>query len=726
MYFFVTFICFNETHMKSFFLLLIFLSIQFVSHSQITITPSYIQGGCSGYCSGTAGFSVTGGSPPYTYTYTPNTGLNSGTNSSGLWVSNLCAGIYTLNVSDQNLSFSSYTFSIATSPPITPVITTTNAGCSAPCAGAIDVVASGGVSPYTITALNPISGNPMTITLPMTNLCSDVYTIIIYDSNGCQELFEVPILANSTLSGVIGSLNVTNSSCINTFDGSINLNLSGTNPGPFTYLWSPDNQTTQNITGGPGVYMVTIYDASMNCLTLSDTINPINGYCGAISGNIFIDNNSDCIKNSGDVNCSTAGVTANPGNRVGYTDFQGNYYINNLPYGTYTVTPNNYANSVIGTCVTTLIVNSPSFSNDFPAGYTSLTQPDVQVSAYTNGIAPGFNCYINYSLCNLNNVSATGLYKTILPSGFVQNITGITPITYTISGDTVIWNYNNITSSGGCLNFIINFTTPISTPLGSLFTTCISAINSTVDFDITNNYFCYDRIVTGAFDPNDKSVSPVGFGPNGNITTNDSILTYLIRFQNTGNGPAQTIIVTDSISSFLDPTTFQMLGTSHNYNNIEITSANIIKWTFNNIMLPDSNTNEPASHGYIRYKIKQKANNPIGTKIKNTAYIYFDYNQPIITNTTLNTIGSVSGVRDILNKQNVYFSPNPTNTTLTISSQKTFKKIEILSVTGQILLYETVNTKSHQLQLQNLAGGIYIARISCENGEVYTGKVIKQ
>jgi len=687
-----------------------------------------ITGGCGNWagCNGSATFSVTGGSAPYTYTYTPNTGLNSGTNSSGLWVSNLCAGIYTLNVSDQNLSTSSYTFSIATSPPITPVITTTNAGCSAPCAGAIDVVASGGVSPYTITALNPISGNPMTITLPMTNLCSDVYTIIIYDSNGCQEFFDVPVLANSTLSGVIGSLNVTNSSCINSFDGSINLNLSGTNPGPFTYLWSPDNQTTQNITGGPGAYIVTIYDASMNCLTLSDTINPINGYCGTISGNIFIDNNSDCIKNSGDVNCISAGVTANPGNRVGYTNFQGNYYINNLPYGTYTITPNNYANSVLGTCVSTLIVNSPSVFNNFPAGYTSLTQPDVQVSAYSNGIVPGFNCYVNYSLCNLNNVSATGLYKAILPSGFVSNITGVTPTTYTISGDTVIWNYNNITSSGGCLNFTINFTTPISTPLGSLFTTCLIAINSTVDFDITNNYFCYDRIVTGAFDPNDKSVSPVGVGPNGNITTNDSILTYLIRFQNTGNGPAHTVIVTDSISSFLDPTTFQMLGTSHNYNNIEITSANIIKWTFNNIMLPDSNTNEPASHGYIRYKIKQKANNPIGTKIKNTAYIYFDFNDPVITNTTLNTIDIAASINENKNVLVFFIYPNPTNGTISVSSQTNLNKVEVLSITGQTLLSEKVNSKTHQLQLQDFAEGIYFVKVSYADGRSLTKKVIKQ
>lgn len=318
--------------MKKINTLLLLLFIQVISYSQITITPSYMQGGCSGYCGGTADFSVTGGSAPYTYTYTPNTGLNSGTNSSGLWVSNLCAGIYTLIVSDQNQSTSSYTFSNVQSPPITAIFTTTNSNCSLPCGGAIDVIASGGVPPFNYSYM--CGGNPCPVTLPMSNVCQGVHKFYIYDSNGCGELFSTPLLANSTLSGITASLNITNSSCINSSDGSINLNLSGSNPGPFTYSWSPNNETSQGITGGPGAYMVTIYDASMNCLTLSDTINSIGGYCGTISGNIFIDNNSDCIKNSGDVNCSTAGVTANPGNRIGYTNSQGNYYINNLPYGT--------------------------------------------------------------------------------------------------------------------------------------------------------------------------------------------------------------------------------------------------------------------------------------------------------------------------------------------------------------------------------------------------------
>lgn len=68
--------------------------------------------------------------------------------------------------------------------------------------------------------------------------------------------------------------------------------------------------------------------------------------------------------------------------------------------------------------------------------------------------------------------------------------------------------------------------------------------------------------------------------------------------------------------------------------------------------------------------------------------------------------------------------PNPTNGLLTISSRYDFEKIELLSITGQILLSETVNGKTHQLQLQNFAEGIYFVRVVYTNGMSVTKKII--
>lgn len=703
--------------MKTLKFLIVFCFIQCMSYSQIIISTIGLTGGCSGSCQGTANFSVTGGLAPYSYNIVPSMGGVLPDPATGVYFYNLCpGGQYTLTVIDQNSIAATSIFSL-TESTFVPVVTTTNSNCSGTCVGAININPIGGTPPY---GYSWITSMPNPVSMPMTNLCSDVYSIYAGDSNGCGMTLSIPVMSNPTISGVNANTNSFDATCLNSMDGGIDLNISGSNPGPFTYQWSYGS-TTQNLNPiFPGIYMVTIYDASMNCMSLIDTVGSVNGNCGSISGNIFIDNNSDCIKNAGDVDCWSAGLTINPGNYIGYVNLIGNYWVGNIPYGTYTITPNNYSNSFLGTCVTTLTAtinatNLSSLYNDFSFGYTSLTQPDVQVSAYTNGIVPGFNCFIKYTLCNLNNVSVDGIYKAVLPTAFISGILSVAPATYTISGDTIMWNYSNLLSTGGCQEFQINFIVPVNTPLGSTFTTCMYVITTIPDFDITNNQYCYDRIVTGAFDPNDKSVSPLGDGPNGNITVNDKELTYLVRFQNTGNGPANTVIVKDSISPFLDMTTFQMISASHNYD-IEIGAGNIIKWNFNSIMLPDSASDEPGSHGYIHYKIKQKANNPIGSKIKNTAYIYFDFNEAVVTNSTLNTIVAPTGIEDITKANDTWrLFPNPSNGLVYLENNSKEERgkfdIQVLNSMGQMIYKEVVEANNKILDLNKYSSGVYFVRI---------------
>lgn len=70
--------------------------------------------------------------------------------------------------------------------------------------------------------------------------------------------------------------------------------------------------------------------------------------------------------------------------------------------------------------------------------------------------------------------------------------------------------------------------------------------------------------------------------------------------------------------------------------------------------------------------------------------------------------------------------PNPSREVLTVSSRFGFEKIELLSVTGQLLLQESVKDKIHQLQLQNFADGIYFVKVRYPNGMSVTKKVVKQ
>jgi hypothetical protein len=66
------------------------------------------------------------------------------------------------------------------------------------------------------------------------------------------------------------------------------------------------------------------------------------------------------------------------------------------------------------------------------------------------------------------------------------------------------------------------------------------------------------------------------------------------------------------------------------------------------ILLVDSFTNEPLSHGFLRYHIAQKKDVPLGTKILNRAGIYFDFNPPVMTNYTEHEVGVITSATTAL------------------------------------------------------------------------------
>ncbi|WP_378410102.1 DUF7619 domain-containing protein [Rhodocytophaga aerolata] len=147
--------------------------------------------------------------------------------------------------------------------------------------------------------------------------------------------------------------------------------------------------------------------------------------------------------------------------------------------------------------------------------------------------------------------------------------------------------------------------------------------------------------ILDSYDPNDKAVTPEGVGPE-KIVRKETPLEYLIRFQNTGTDIAYKVVVVDTLDATLDIASLDIGASSHPFTySITGMGAPVLTWTFNNINLPDSTSNEPASHGYLRFRIRPKKDTPDGVKITNSAAIYFDYNSPVITNTVLSTTGQL-------------------------------------------------------------------------------------
>jgi uncharacterized repeat protein (TIGR01451 family) len=148
------------------------------------------------------------------------------------------------------------------------------------------------------------------------------------------------------------------------------------------------------------------------------------------------------------------------------------------------------------------------------------------------------------------------------------------------------------------------------------------------------SFDCHQNI--GSYDPNDKQAYPKGIG-NQHFVDEKAELDYTIRFQNTGTDTAFTVVVKDTLSSLLEIATMRAGASSHRYQ-LDILEGRILKFTFNKINLPDSTRNKLKSQGFIKFLVRLKENIAFGSKIENKAAIYFDFNEPVITNNTFHTL----------------------------------------------------------------------------------------
>ncbi|WMX15899.1 SBBP repeat-containing protein [Aureispira sp. CCB-E] len=240
----------------------------------------------------------------------------------------------------------------------------------------------------------------------------------------------------------------------------------------------------------------------------------------------------------------------------------------------------------------------------------------------------------------------------------------------------------------------------------------------------------YCGLVTGSYDPNDKTGFPLGVGPTHDILPNQKI-EYLIRFQNTGTDTAFTVVIRDTLSTDFDIFSLKSGASSHNYS-FKMYGPRVLEWTFNNIMLPDSNVNEPASNGFVKFEVEQMPSLANGTVLENTAAIYFDFNAPIITNTSIHTINeSISlftTIQQVELEENlkIRFYPNPTNGIVYID-KKDNESLDFLVIDhlGRVLLSKKSVDPITDLDLSALPSGVYFVTVS-NGSKMATQKIIKQ
>lgn len=226
---------------------------------------------CAGECDAAIILSAQGGTAPYTFFWTPEPPNGQGGNAA----LDLCAGTWSVTITDENGCEVSYTFEVTEPAPIEASVQATSNICFGDCDAVADLSLSGGVEPYTIIWTDPDGVEIATDVLQAVDLCGGEHLVTITDASGC--VVQVPFTVGQG-DPLEAALTFTDETCFGPCDGTAFVAPSGGDGGPYTILWSPEpgeGQGTEQVSGlCAGSWSVTITDGLGCDTTVAFTILP--------------------------------------------------------------------------------------------------------------------------------------------------------------------------------------------------------------------------------------------------------------------------------------------------------------------------------------------------------------------------------------------------------------------------------------------------------------------
>lgn len=725
--------------------------------SQVTSTINNVGNStCFGSCTGTATVIASGGVGAYAYLWGTGTGFQTTAT-----VNNLCAGTYSVTVTDANGCTSVNSVNILQPPIMTATITnSTNPSSSGASDGNATVSVSGGTPPYSYVWANSA------ISPTITGVSAGTYCVSISDANGCVATNCVTLIDNITLTGVVRQ--DTNSNCIaDTIEPSVS-----------SQIIKSTNNSTGNIryftTNYNGVYTADL-DTGNYTLEFIPINAPYGNGCPTVQNiSINASNPNDTVDWTVErvIPCHlmTVNMSAPFLRQTGGGSYYSVYYCNNGSATAY----NSYVEVEIDSFLTVINTSLPIASQTGNLYRFDLDTVDVGEcgTLYIN-IVVNANAIIGQTHCSEAHIYPDSFCLPLWngpileASSQCQNDTIFFKIKNTGNNMLVANNYDifedDIIIQMAPFNLNAGDSIEITQPadsgkmyriqamqasgfpsqLGPLITHssiegCRPYSNGSFNTGFLTQYYTGNTIPfididcqqsIASFDPNDKAAQPLGYGVPHYIETNTP-LKYKIRFQNTGTDTAFNIVIIDTLSTNVNPASLQMGASSHPYT-WELSGAGILTVSFEDILLVDSNANEPLSHGFFSYNINQVPNLTNGSIINNQAAIYFDFNPPIFTNTTLHTIGE-NYIPIILNMQEawveemqVHIYPNPTSGLIYLEQLEAEKvQINVLDNLGRVVLQKSSKDKQTAIDLNKLPQGIYYLNIQQEK-KISTHKVVK-
>ena len=363
-----------------------------------------------------------------------------------------------------------------------------------------------------------------------------------------------------------------------------------------------------------------------------DDVSQIDCVAYGLSGTVFFDENQDGIFDNQEIGIPGIPVRIQPGDAIAVSNSEGRYIA-------YADEGEQLKMTIEQSADWILTSDSLSFTDIYEEG-------NPENSAHYFGLIPAYDWYeLSSSLtsnpvrCNQNvhfflhwrNGSTKPLDgRIVLQYDDLVTFVNATfpPTQHNSTTREMVWVLDSLPLFTE-QDSRITFSMPDESFVGQPMEFIVDAYRDSSGAEILMSHVDYTPLVTCAVDPNDKHVMPAGQRDEKYVLREDE-LTYTVRFENLGNAEAIDITVVDTLDGDFDMQSFKVIDSS--FPALITLDGNVVTFLFLNIWLPAKGT------GFVTYQVKPKETVEDHTQVENKADIVFDFNQPIITNKTIQTV----------------------------------------------------------------------------------------